>query len=174
HGGADLGGAGAGGRQDGAQPHRPDRRCAQPHRSAGRLSIPSALPLCKGSLPHGASGLAPGRRRARGGLPLPAGRQPCRGRGGAIAESRNGSNRQMTDQPLLAGRRALVTGAGSGIGSAIVRALVKAGARVAATDKNGESAAALAGSLGNAVTAYALDVTDAVATERVFREAIAA
>jgi len=78
----------------------------------------------------------------------------------------------MTDQPLLAGRRAFVTGAGSGIGSAITRALVKAGARVAATDKNGESAAALARSLGNAVTAYALDVTDAVATERVFREVI--
>ncbi|HTO83689.1 MAG TPA: SDR family NAD(P)-dependent oxidoreductase [Methylomirabilota bacterium] len=80
----------------------------------------------------------------------------------------------MTDQPLLTGRRALVTGAGSGIGSAIVRALVKAGARVAATDKNGESAAALAGSLGNAVTSYALDVTDAAATERVFREVVAA
>jgi len=79
----------------------------------------------------------------------------------------------MTDQPLLAGRRALVTGAGSGIGSAVVQALVKAGARVAATDKNGESAAALARSLGNAVTAYTLDVTDAVATERVFREVVA-
>jgi len=80
----------------------------------------------------------------------------------------------MTDQPLLAGRRALVTGAGSGIGSAITRMLARAGARVAATDKNGEAAAALARSLGNAVTAFALDVTDAAATARVFREAIAA
>jgi meso-butanediol dehydrogenase / (S,S)-butanediol dehydrogenase / diacetyl reductase len=89
------------------------------------------------------------------------------------SDSETGATEQMTDQPLLAGRRALVTGAGSGIGSAIVQALVKAGARVAATDKNGESTAVLARSLGNAVTAYTLDVTDAAATERVFREVVA-
>ena len=80
----------------------------------------------------------------------------------------------MTENGLLAGRRALVTGAGSGIGSAIVRALVKAGARVAATDKNGEAATALVRTLGNSASAYALDVTDAAATDRVFREVVAA
>jgi NAD(P)-dependent dehydrogenase (short-subunit alcohol dehydrogenase family) len=80
----------------------------------------------------------------------------------------------MADHALLAGRRALVTGAGSGIGNAVVRALVKAGARVAATDKDGETAAALARMLGDGTLAYALDVTDAAATDRVFRDVIAA
>ena len=37
----------------------------------------------------------------------------------------------MTGRMLLAGKRAFVTGAGSGIGEAIVLALSKAGARVA-------------------------------------------
>jgi len=79
----------------------------------------------------------------------------------------------MTETTLLAGRRALVTGAGSGIGSAIVRALVAAGARVAATDKDPKAAEALARTLGNGASAYTLDVTDAAATDRVFRQVVA-
>ena len=54
----------------------------------------------------------------------------------------------MTRNGLLGRRRALVTGAGSGIGHAIVLALASAGARVFATDLNGDAAAAVAGEAG--------------------------
>jgi meso-butanediol dehydrogenase / (S,S)-butanediol dehydrogenase / diacetyl reductase len=77
----------------------------------------------------------------------------------------------MSQPQLLAGKRALVTGGGSGIGGAIVRALAGAGARVAVTDKNGEAAAALAHEIGAGAFATALDVTDAAETNRVFDRA---
>lgn len=73
----------------------------------------------------------------------------------------------MTETRLLAGKRALVTGAASGIGRAIVRAFAGAGARVAVTDKNGEAAAALARETEGAIAA-SLDVTSAAETARVF------
>ena len=73
----------------------------------------------------------------------------------------------MSETRLLAGRRALVTGAASGIGRAIVRAFAAAGARVAITDKNGEAAAALVRETEGAIAA-ALDVTNAAETARVF------
>ena len=73
----------------------------------------------------------------------------------------------MSETRLLAGRRALVTGAASGIGRAIVGAFAAAGARVAITDKNGEAAAALARETEGAIAA-ALDVTSAAETARVF------
>jgi NAD(P)-dependent dehydrogenase (short-subunit alcohol dehydrogenase family) len=75
-------------------------------------------------------------------------------------------------QGLLAGRTALVTGAGTGIGAAIARALAAAGARVAATDLDG----AAAGRVGNEVGGIGLplDVTDAAATEAAFDAAEAA
>jgi meso-butanediol dehydrogenase / (S,S)-butanediol dehydrogenase / diacetyl reductase len=68
---------------------------------------------------------------------------------------------------LLTGKRALVTGAASGIGRAIVRALAGAGARVAVTDKDGEAAATLARQTEGAIAA-ALDVTSAAETANVF------
>lgn len=72
---------------------------------------------------------------------------------------------------LLAGRRALVTGAGSGIGRAIARALAREGAAVAATDVDAAAAESVASALGAPAFGLRLDVTDAGETARVFAEA---
>ncbi|MFF4429515.1 2,3-dihydro-2,3-dihydroxybenzoate dehydrogenase [Streptomyces sp. NPDC001513] len=82
----------------------------------------------------------------------------------------------------FAGRVALVTGAGQGIGEAVVRALYRLGATVAATDVSVAAVTALATELdpagagqrpatehpagSGAVHAYALDVTDPAAVDR--------
>jgi NAD(P)-dependent dehydrogenase (short-subunit alcohol dehydrogenase family) len=66
--------------------------------------------------------------------------------------------------PLLAGRLAFVTGAGQGNGRAIALGLARAGARVVATDVNGDTAAetaALVRAEGGTAWAWALDVTQA-------------
>lgn len=80
--------------------------------------------------------------------------------------------------PLLAGKLALVTGAGSGIGRAICAAYAQAGARVIATDvdlRACERTLARVRELGGDGLAYTLDVTDAGAAlalaERVGRDA---
>jgi 3-oxoacyl-[acyl-carrier protein] reductase len=62
----------------------------------------------------------------------------------------------------MTGRRALVTGAGQGIGRAICTTLAEAGAAVTGVDIDTE---ALAG-LGGAITTAPLDVTDADALDR--------
>jgi NAD(P)-dependent dehydrogenase (short-subunit alcohol dehydrogenase family) len=62
----------------------------------------------------------------------------------------------MTD---LAGTRALVTGATSGLGLAMARALAQAGARVVVTSRDGDRAERTAGELRDAV-GLALDVRD--------------
>ncbi|MFO1038264.1 MAG: SDR family NAD(P)-dependent oxidoreductase [Geminicoccaceae bacterium] len=72
---------------------------------------------------------------------------------------------------LLRGRRALVTGAGSGIGRAIAKALAREGARVFVTDRDPALAEAVAADLGDLHVAAALDVTDAKATSEVFETA---
>ena len=54
----------------------------------------------------------------------------------------------MKGHGLLEGRQALVTGAGSGIGLAIARALAREGARIAVTDLDGEAAQSAAEELG--------------------------
>lgn len=59
----------------------------------------------------------------------------------------------------LAGRTAMVTGAGQGIGAAIVRRFVAAGAAVTGVDRNPETLAALAAELP-AFTPCPADVTD--------------
>ncbi|MCW5249791.1 2,3-dihydro-2,3-dihydroxybenzoate dehydrogenase [Streptomyces sp. SHP 1-2] len=88
---------------------------------------------------------------------------------------------------LLAGRTALVTGAGQGIGAAVVRALAAEGATVAATDRDAEGVGKLAaehaehappdGDTGEpaagSVTAYTMDVTDAEAVRSVVDAAVA-
>jgi NAD(P)-dependent dehydrogenase (short-subunit alcohol dehydrogenase family) len=63
------------------------------------------------------------------------------------------------------GQQAIVTGAGSGIGAALCRALVAAGADVVCTDVDGAAAARTAESLAGPGTAISatLDVTDAAA-----------
>jgi NAD(P)-dependent dehydrogenase (short-subunit alcohol dehydrogenase family) len=71
---------------------------------------------------------------------------------------------------LLAGRRALITGAGTGIGRAIARALTSAGARVAVTDRDEAAARTVARALEGAV-AFRLDVTDAAETADVIERA---
>jgi 2,3-dihydro-2,3-dihydroxybenzoate dehydrogenase len=60
----------------------------------------------------------------------------------------------------IAGRIALVTGAGGGIGAAVVRALREEGARVVATDLDPAAIAP-----GEGIRAEALDVTDSAAVE---------
>lgn len=67
----------------------------------------------------------------------------------------------------MAGRRAFVTGAGSGIGKAIVLALSKAGARVAVSDIDEASAGVVAAQAGAGATAHKLDVTNAAETATV-------
>jgi meso-butanediol dehydrogenase/(S,S)-butanediol dehydrogenase/diacetyl reductase len=69
-------------------------------------------------------------------------------------------------------RRALVTGAGTGIGRAITRALTAAGANVAITDLDLSAAEAVAAELGEPAIALRLDVTDAEATEAVVKQVV--
>ncbi|WP_432082154.1 2,3-dihydro-2,3-dihydroxybenzoate dehydrogenase [Streptomyces sp. WAC 04229] len=80
----------------------------------------------------------------------------------------NGARRE------LEGRLALVTGAGRGIGAAVVDALVAQGARVLATDLDATAVEAVAdrhgGTGGGVVGARGLDVSDAAAVERVVDE----
>jgi NAD(P)-dependent dehydrogenase (short-subunit alcohol dehydrogenase family) len=68
-------------------------------------------------------------------------------------------------QARFEGRRALVTGAGSGIGEAVARGLYAEGAEVVLADAVGERVQALAGELGSGARALTLDVReeDAVA-----------
>ena len=79
----------------------------------------------------------------------------------------------MTDgsKGLLAGRKAIVTGAGAGIGAAIVRALAREGATVCVTDLDPAAAEAVARDVGGASFALALDVTKADQTRAVFDQA---
>ncbi|MEU9093863.1 2,3-dihydro-2,3-dihydroxybenzoate dehydrogenase [Streptomyces sp. NPDC048428] len=77
----------------------------------------------------------------------------------------------MNPAPELTGRLALVTGAGRGIGEAVVHALVERGARVLATDVAPDGVNALARKYGEQVTARTLDVTDSAAVETLVAEA---
>ncbi|MGK3202291.1 bifunctional aldolase/short-chain dehydrogenase [Amycolatopsis sp. MEPSY49] len=74
---------------------------------------------------------------------------------------------RMPKPKPLAGRIALVTGAGSGIGKAIAQRLAAEGACVAIADLNASAAAETAAEIGNADKAIAVtaDVTDADAVQ---------
>jgi NAD(P)-dependent dehydrogenase (short-subunit alcohol dehydrogenase family) len=74
---------------------------------------------------------------------------------------------------LLAGRKAIVTGGGAGIGAAIVRALVREGAAVCVTDLDPAAADKVARDVGGASFALALDVAKADQTRAVFDQAAA-
>jgi 2-keto-3-deoxy-L-fuconate dehydrogenase len=65
------------------------------------------------------------------------------------------------------GKRALVTGAGSGIGEAVARGLHAEGADVLLADVRAESATAIASELGERATPVTLDVRDEQAVRRV-------
>jgi NAD(P)-dependent dehydrogenase (short-subunit alcohol dehydrogenase family) len=74
------------------------------------------------------------------------------------------SREEQTDMSL-AGKQAIVTGAGSGIGAALCRALIAAGADVVCTDIDGDAAERTAAALGAKARAARLDVTDAPAVQ---------
>ena len=62
-------------------------------------------------------------------------------------------------------KQAIVTGAGSGIGAALCRALADAGAEVVCTDVDGDAAERTASALGHQARSARLDVTDAAAVQ---------
>jgi len=76
----------------------------------------------------------------------------------------------MVDVFDLKGRRAIVTGGARGIGAAIVRALARAGVRVAIADLDFAAAQSLADEVGGA--AFDIDVRDRASTQRAFDSAI--
>jgi len=67
----------------------------------------------------------------------------------------------------FSGKRALVTGAGSGIGEAVARGLHAEGAEVLLADVRAESVEAVAAELGERATPVTLDVRDEQAVRRV-------
>jgi gluconate 5-dehydrogenase len=60
----------------------------------------------------------------------------------------------------LADRRALITGGGSGLGFAIARCMISAGARVIITGRTADTLSRAAEELGNAAEWHVFDVTD--------------
>ena len=72
----------------------------------------------------------------------------------------------------FAGKHAIVTGAGSGIGAALCRALVAAGANVVCTDIDGDAAGRTATALGANAHSARLDVTDATAVQAAVDEVV--
>src|SRR6478736_204980 len=72
----------------------------------------------------------------------------------------------------FAGKQAIVTGAGSGIGAALCRAMVSAGVAVVCTDIVADAAERTATALGANARAARLDVTDAAAVQAVVDEVV--
>lgn len=73
----------------------------------------------------------------------------------------------------FADRHAIVTGAGSGIGAALCRALVARGAHVLCTDVDADAARRTAASLGERARAGRVDVTDAAAVQYAVDDVVA-
>ena len=74
----------------------------------------------------------------------------------------------------LTGKRAMVTGAGTGIGQGIASVLAEQGAMVAVTDVDADTARSVAGEIGESRTlALELDVTDRGSADRAVESVIA-
>ncbi|MCR9127327.1 MAG: L-iditol 2-dehydrogenase [Rhodobacteraceae bacterium] len=73
----------------------------------------------------------------------------------------------------LAGKTALITGAGRGIGRVFAAAYVAEGARVAVADIDAESARQSAAALGDAAIGVAMDVTDQASIDAALAKAVA-
>ena len=81
-------------------------------------------------------------------------------RSARVGRARERALPQLMAEARFEGRRALVTGAGSGIGEAVARALHAEGADVVLADAVGERVDALAGELGARARALTLDVRE--------------
>jgi meso-butanediol dehydrogenase / (S,S)-butanediol dehydrogenase / diacetyl reductase len=97
------------------------------------------------------------------------------GRIKSLSVTREGLNAEV--EPgwrSLAGRGAVVTGAGGGIGCGVAAQLVRAGARVVIADVDSDAAEATAHELGDAAVPAVVDVADPGSVERLKAGAIAA
>ncbi len=79
----------------------------------------------------------------------------------------------MTATPSFTGKQAIVTGAGSGIGAALSRALISAGAEVLCTDIDAAAATRTADALGTKARSMRMDVTDAAAVQAAVDDVVA-
>ena len=86
------------------------------------------------------------------------------------SEASGGANSQIAG-PSLAGRHALVTGAGRGIGAAIVNMLASQGAKIALSGRDAAALDDVAASLPTDTHVAIADVTDAKAVERAVADA---
>ncbi|MDO7841765.1 SDR family NAD(P)-dependent oxidoreductase [Sphingomonas immobilis] len=74
----------------------------------------------------------------------------------------------------LADRRALITGAGSGLGAAIAGVFAREGARLVLVDRNDTGLTQVAGKLGDAVShTICADLSDASVCDKIVQEAVA-
>ncbi len=85
---------------------------------------------------------------------------------GAPWMAEEGVAMDYADMFRLDGRRAVVVGAGSGIGRESALALAACGAFVVCADRDATAAAATAAAAGSAASAYPLDILDRSAVER--------
>jgi len=84
-----------------------------------------------------------------------------------------GENPQLKLAAELVGKRAVVTGAGAGIGKAIAKALVRHDVQVVIADINERSAQNTAEELGGSTVGVAIDVTKRNSVEACFEKVIA-